>query len=539
MRLGVAVSGDGYRGSGWALGALLAIRDTGETGVRTSAVASVSGASLTNAALGRSHALSPATADDAEFRRVAGGITGWTGGLALAVAGLVALLVAGIVVALTGALGPWWTVGGTAVVAVAWAFVAARVCGDVVFGTASVWWALSLLGFAPWVAVQAAVDDDLHDALRIIIPIVAVAALGPVVGGRGRLVERAFQRFLGHGGRGASQGDLDRDVDHVFSTTELAGGTPLFVGRDFLLNDDLGTSAARALPLGRLVQWSSNTPVAFPARIALSGRFGWRGGVPGRRPMVLALVDGGIADGLADEWFLGLAGRRSALAAPDSPASRWEAPDVVVVVTAARALARSATRGFGLPVLGELPSLLRVNAVLAGAGGRRQRLTYAPGAPTGVLVDIAANPYASARAIVAGRELSPGVAAPDAVVERAQAALDALAATGDEAAWDRQVAESASLGAGMMPLDRVAMLDVVHHAYVLTRVQLFVLADVALPAGGLPTRAVLGARLFGTGAPPPAAPGAAPTEATTVAEIAAPDDELAPAPTEIEPAATT
>jgi hypothetical protein len=532
IRIGVAISGGGYRASAWGLGALEAIHDVEElarppvpateklvsdgTSPRPSTeppggtlleaattarhrlpevteVASVSGGSITNAWLGLGD-------DEARRAELARGIAGRPGAFP---AGLVTIAVA---LQLSWVLVPvvgngWARVAITAVVTcVAGVAVGSR-AGDPVFGGPVPWLYLAVLGlgvvglawswFLPWSA-----------GWRLLAFVCGLLLVSAAAAQRGMAIDLALRRVLRADGRTATMADLTPDVQRVICSAEMHAGHNLYLLRDVAYTYDLGVGRAPDLPVSTAVQCSANLPGAFPIRWLRAGRFSFTGGEVGQcapegatppRPGFLALSDGGVYDNMADQWHLGHAGRLRRLS--PEVADRWRAvhADILVVANASGAMAWQPRKRATLPLVGEVTGLMMVKDVLYDqtTSSRRRELVHRfdswlrhcdeePGALAGTLVHILTSPWSVPFAF----DREPW---PDDLRQRARAAKAALEALGiPHRQWTRIACDNAAVGTQLWPLGPDVTARLRHHAYVQTAVNLHVLHGVPLPTP-LPT----------------------------------------------------
>lgn len=524
-RIGVAISGGGYRASMWGLGALEAIRDVvalarlrapaagelvadgaaplppepaGDASLHTAItsghpipeiteVASVSGGSITNAWLGLAD-------DDARRADLARGVAGRPGAFP---AGLVTIAVA---LQLSWVLIPvvgngWARLAVAAVVAgVAGTAVGTR-AGDPVFGGPVLWLYITVLGlgvvglvwiwFLPW-----------SMGWRLLAFVGGLLVLGVVAGQRGMAMDLALRRVLRVDGRPATMADLTPDVQRVICTAEMHAGHSLYLLRDDAYTYDLGLGRAGHLPLSTAVQCSSNLPGAFPIRWLRATRFGFTGGeadpcasegAPAPRPAFLALSDGGVYDNMADQWHLGHAGRLRHL--PAEVTGRWRAThaDIVVAANASAGMAWKTRKRASLPWVGEVTGLLMVKDVMYDqtTSSRRRELVHRfdsslrhgdedPGALAGALVHILSSPWSVPLAF----DREPWA---DDLRQRARAAKAALEALDiPRPEWTRIACANAAVGTQLWPLGAEATARLRHHAYVQTAVNLHVLHGLPL-----------------------------------------------------------
>ncbi|HEU0130321.1 MAG TPA: hypothetical protein VFQ85_04940 [Mycobacteriales bacterium] len=468
-RIGVSISGGGYRASAWGLGVLWYLADAGLNGDVTM-VSSVSGGSLTNAHAGwlpTPYTAIPATEYDAAARAYAARLAGRLGvwGPMLAVTGVAAVAAyAGIVTDRV-----WLLLAGLVAGLLAGLYGAAR-CGDLLFDRWAVWlWIdglAALVGLGvwwrhrPWAVALVVLLVGLYLMLR-----------GPVAG---RCMGASLRSLLHRSDR--TLGGLNDTPLHVILATELHAGRQAAFARSFVYNYDAGLGAKPSLPVHTAVQASSNLPGAFPTRWLRTAGMNLTGGTATK---YLALTDGGVYDNMGDEWFTGfgqrmgswqrLAGDGPLKPVVDDVAAR--APDFLVV---ANASGRKGWRKVGLgavPLLGELVGLFQVKDVLYTVGTTVRRQwdveRFDAGRPDGTLVHIATSPYAWPQWLA-----QHGTPEQQARAAEAVAWLDTLGLT--PAQWQQRMDVAKSVGTQLWPLGQAALATVVNAAYAQTAVNLHV-----------------------------------------------------------------
>ena len=144
-KIGVALSGGGYRATAWGLGAILALSDLREAGSnddRLSTVASVSGGSVTNGfiAAGEPFNSSNSAGFDAEAARLVPRLSGRPGWFWLSLA-LVLVAAQGVWILdpLLGVTSLAHRLGLTAAVLIVAALLVGRRSGDLLFGHWGIW----------------------------------------------------------------------------------------------------------------------------------------------------------------------------------------------------------------------------------------------------------------------------------------------------------------------------------------------------------------------------------------------------------------
>ncbi len=430
VRTAVALSGGGHRATLWAIGVLLYLTDVGRH-ARVTSIASVSGGSLANAAIG--HAIDYRATSPAGLEPVAAAIARRAARGTVLVRPLTWLYLAAVAgwFVLFG-LGPWLTDWPLAVK------VALFVLGAIIWS-----WLLLLRG---WVA------------------------------------GRAFAATL-FGGRPTLE-ELNGGVDHVICATDLHAGEHVYFARDFVCAYRFGLGSPGRLPLHRAVQASAAFPPVFPVAWIATKRFAFRDGAEPRAARApLALTDGGVYDNMGDQWVGGLSERRRRWPAA-SPAFRDA--DELIVANASAGLGWGSTSLLRLPFLGELLALLRDKSVLYdnGTSLRRQALVgafdLAERTGTGLrgaLVHIPQSPFRTPDFYRRMPQQWPQRAA------RAEDAILALAGADEAAsreAWKEVARANAAVKTTLVGLGDDVAARLLHHAYVLAAVNLHVILDYPL-----------------------------------------------------------
>jgi hypothetical protein len=358
-RISVALSGGGHRAAAWGLGALyglLAMRDAEAAkdgsgiAIDFSAIASVSGGSITNGVIADELHRLGVDIDDvslAEFRRVTGPLlaTVSTTGLLPAkgrtrrylatlltlLTLVVAAVVATVVAVFTAARGtpgfawllPLWLGLGVLVgigLAIALRHAAALLAVLVVATAGALTW-----GF---------VGDRRGDAAWIVVVLLVVgtALLGLLLtvtaSRRGLVFERALDAAF-FGGRRLADVHAP-ETRHVFCATELQSGHQCFMAPEIVTEWNAGEGTPGELRLATAVRSSATLPLAFPPVDLALDRLGvclarpWRPrGDPAVPVRNLVLTDGGVYDNMADEWEYGYPERamQSAILSPAGAAN--------------------------------------------------------------------------------------------------------------------------------------------------------------------------------------------------------------------------
>lgn len=516
-RLGVAISGGGHRASLWGLGTLLYLVDSGMNADVT-VVSSVSGGSITNGVVG--HRVGFRSTHPAEFRReVQPLVTHITtdglffygsatnrylcSALALAAAAAAAwLLVVGIMVTqvmravldLIGlcACGPaqqaplWWPGIGVAAVFASLAVFARRYakawnrCVTLV-GVLGVG-----LGLAP--AVAAAAGTEWRLGLERWFPVMVAIALALTVLAlywferRSRVAEKALDSVHF---RGATLAELGMAGDlaathHVVCATEMQSGLHAYFSSRFIYGYAFGASTRTAdLPLARAVQASAALPGAFAARRIDTASLAFfdpaTGGAPPAAPSMV-LLDGGVYDNMAEQWFVGMTGRKARWTAPLAGGSTVgdlisEVDEVIVSNASAgwewRPLGGWAARASRMVT--EASLLGRTQEVMYNTIGKRRRAhlfdLWDAGDGAGTFVEVDQNP----RARVPGSDTFADL----------RRRLDALGLS--DAQWKAVVATSEGYPTVLRRISPEDARIILWHAYVNTAVALAVFLGRPIP----------------------------------------------------------
>lgn len=476
-RIGVALSGGGYRAGAWGLGVLLYLADAG-VHRRVVTASSVSGGSITNAVVG----LQPYGEMPPQelwhlsarlARRFAGNVTPF----------LILLLLhaAAWATAIIGAALHLPAVVGIALgAAVLLSLLAAPVCGDAIFASPIVWLFCDLLAASLGVLA--------FSAGRGWWWLGALLLLGVLLLLRGIVVGWALGRSLLRVADGrTSLSNLSSRIDHVLCACDLHGRHHVYFGRDFVYSFGLGIGARPSLPLRAAVQASANLPGAFPPRAMLARAFRFTGAR--YRSPLLALTDGGVYDNMADEWLLGFRERaqrfreraaripdpelQGALrAAADRLAQRD--PNFMVIANASGPLGFKFAWTTFLPLIGELLALFRVKSILYDNGNttRRRMIVdeFIDGDLTGILVHISTDPWLVVRDGRASRN--------PAVRGRAEAVAARLESTpGLDPVSTRTPANAAT---ALYPLRQGRIGNLLQRSYALACVQAHIWHDLPL-----------------------------------------------------------
>ncbi|HET7236614.1 MAG TPA: hypothetical protein VFK59_09300 [Actinomycetota bacterium] len=476
-RIGVAISGGGYRAAAWGLGALLYLADA-QLHRSVVTASSVSGGSLTNAGLALEGyaGMTPQGLWAYAARlspKLAGNVKAFLLVLALHLAAWVTAIVGG------GLHEP--ALAGIALGAsVVLSLLLAPICADATFASRIMWLYLDVLA-ASLVVFAFALGEGWWWLAALLLVAEVFQVRGVVVGwaiGRSLLRVSSFRARLS---------DLSADIDHVLCACDLHGRHHVYLGRDFVYSYGLGLGARPRLPLSAAVQASANLPGAFAPRPMLARPFRFTGAR--YHSPVLALTDGGVYDNMADEWLLGFKERAArfreradAIADPELRAQLQVAaqrlsgrdPNFVVVANASGPLGFKFAWTTFVPFLGEVAGLLRVKSILYDNGHttRRRMIVdeFIDGDLTGILVHISTDPWSVVDD--ARRTHDPRV------TERAERAAKRLLAT---AGLDPQTTKTpAGAGTVLYPLGRGKIGNLLQRSYAIACIQAHIWHDLPL-----------------------------------------------------------
>jgi hypothetical protein len=409
----ISLSGGGHRAALFGAGALLYLMDAGK-GAELSCVASVSGGSLTNAAVGLSSDLR--ITDAAAFREHLRPLiracstkgTVWSAPLTIGYLAFGVLVLA----------------------------IATYLCFPL-----SGWWPL-----LPWAA--------------------ALVVLGFWARQRGWVAERAFERSLF---RGRPLTAMHTQVDHVLCATDFQTAEPVYFSGRFLYSYRLGWGHPADLHVARAVQASASLPGAFHSRRLSSAPLGFQR--PNAVPRML-LTDGGVYDNMATEWPIRLEERLSAGGAPVPSPGTF---DELIVINASAAKGVLDRRALDVPLLGEFTELLAVKDVLYDQSTAVRRrlvdLRFRTGigprgrAIRGTIVQIDRSPTALPHSFANGT---------DAFAERARAALAAVAFRSDQE-WQADADADRAVKTQLSKIKPDVAARLMRHAYALTMANTHVL----------------------------------------------------------------
>jgi hypothetical protein len=437
----------------WSFGALLAMVDSG-TGPRVRTIASVSGGSFAHGVVAQDVELATAGADD--FERAVGPMT---------------RMIAHDGLFLWGPSTNRYSVAD-------FALMGTGSIGVLVGGTGLVWWR----GSTGWAVVA----------------VVAAAALAAGLWWaeqRGRKVADALGRlYFSRHGRRTRLGDLHAAVDHVFCATELQSGEFFYLRPSGLVSYAFGTAPPGDLELATVVQISACVPAGFPPHVLDTATMGFHRSWPAprvpARPDRAVLVDGGVYDNMAEEWFRASSSSgRSVLA---GTGSRTLVDEVVVVNASARDEWQP-YRDTWIPGLREWREVMRSqNVTYDAVGSERRRSDISEWTRSGVhqrgaLVHIAQSPVTVPRAFLSDAH-DEARGAEHGARDRAAAALDWLRAPPHADPWAELVESNLQVPTTLSKIGAEHAVDLLEHAYLLTAVNLHVLLGHPLPGAIRPDR---------------------------------------------------
>lgn len=421
-RIGVAISGGGHRAALFGLGALMYLVDASKNG-DVVAISSVSGGSLTNAFVGL----------NVDYRAVVGSQ------FEEQVRPLAHQL------GRKGTLFAWW---GT------WAylFVLAVSLGTL----AGLWW---IPGRWP---------------IRLGVFAVGLAAWAKLLQLRGWICGRAFAATLYRvNGRKARLSELGSTLDHVLCATEMHVGEHVYFSDRFVCSYELGWGTPGDLALHAAVQASADLPGAFPIRWMTTRRFGFQQGQ--RTSRVMALMDGGVYDNMADQWLQGVASRKQ----------RWKGladglrePEELIIINASAPLEWGKIKKSAVPLLGEITGLLRAKDVLYdnttslrrwGLVGRFDRGELEHRGLRGALVHIPRSPF----------DIPRDFAEQSFWLDRAERAKEVIAwfVDEDETAWIEIAKADCGVRTTLWGFGTQVSARLLRHAYMLAMANLHVILD--------------------------------------------------------------
>ena len=445
-RVGVAISGGGYRATVWGLGALMYLVDAGKAG-EVSSISSVSGGSVANGVV--AHETEFRTTDSERFRSSLGPVLRHMANDGLIFFGratnlyVYTVLVGAALTALAGAT----------------LLVAIVIAALDVFGVLSLSWSSALIGWSVFALVVLGVLTFL------------------LFRWRSRVVERAMRKaFFSRNGHGTRLTDLPKPSTtpgvplHVFCATELQQGQQLYATPEFVYTWAYGQGAPADMTLARAVQCSACLPGGFAPRFLKTAEHGFsKPNVPKR----MVLSDGGVYDNMADQWETGRSNR------PLADDGHFPPADDLIVVNSSAAATQEAKR---LRLLGaELFGLMRPINVMYDITTKLRRFElvqdWRAAAQTGTgqrgtLVHIPQSPFT-----VPQRLATEGTPEQQA---RAAAVMPKIPGTRED--WLRIAAEDTGVATTLGKLGVDTVTQLLYHSYVLAMVNCHVVLGYPLLA---------------------------------------------------------
>jgi hypothetical protein len=353
-----------------------------------------------------------------------------------------------------GTVFAWW---GT------WAYLAVLVLA--LGGAVGAWW----LAW-PWEA-------------RLPVFVLGFAIWAELLGLRGYIgglaLGATLYRVAGHSAR---LRELSPSIDHVVCATEMHVGEHVYFSGRFVCSYELGWGGPGELPLQAAVQASAALPGAFPIRWMRTVRFDFAQGR--RTARLMALMDGGVYDNMADQWLQGVSSRKD----------RWpgladglKEPEELVIVNSSAPLRWGAIRKSGVPLLTELTGVLRAKDVLYdnttslrryGLVGRFDRAELEGRGLRGALVHIPQSPFKIPRSFENSTTWPTRAS-------RAAAVLSALASE-DEHGWEAIAEANCGVKTTLWGFGTEVSARLLHHAYLLGMANLHVI--LGYPLLPLPAR---------------------------------------------------
>jgi hypothetical protein len=239
---------------------------------------------------------------------------------------------------------------------------------------------------------------DLQWVFRLLVIVLALLVWAKLAEQRGRICGLAFAKTLYLvQGRPARLRDIHARVDHVLCATDLHAGEHVYFSGRFVCSYQFGWGQPAELPLHTAVQCSAALPGVFPVRWLRTGPHGFTKG--NQADTVMALVDGGVYDNMADQWGSDITERKTRWG---ELAAGLQEPEELVVVNASGGMGWAGVGSLRLPLLGEILSLLRDKDVLydnstslrrKGLVGRFDRAELQGKGLRGALVHIPQSPF--------------------------------------------------------------------------------------------------------------------------------------------------
>jgi len=339
-----------------------------------------------------------------------------------------------------------------------------------------------LAGIGPWLL-------PIRQTRRVLAFVVGLLIVGYVASLRGHVAGAAFADALfAPNGKPTLLKDLrkrsgeDERTDHVVCATDLHAGENVYFSPYFVCSYRFGWGHPGDLPLHVAVQASCGLPPAFAPRWLRTAQLEFSDPHPSTSATShMVLVDGGVYNNMADQWFLGMKGRRKRFLETET-AGHWEPHpkaeqrepflqpvDEIIVVNASAGLGwEKVPFWLRLPFVGEVLALIRDSSVLYDNGNsvRRELLfdAFKSGRLRGAMVHIARDPFHTPESYAHGKD------------ELAERANEVLALLEPERTRLKQVASrsvAAKTTLSRMGTDLAA--DIVEHGYLLALANLHTL----------------------------------------------------------------
>jgi hypothetical protein len=442
--------------------------DGAQPSVALTAISSVSGGSITNTWLGLdAPADGPLTSTDLDtaarqlIPELVGRPAWWRAAL--------------IILLLIPAVCPWFlrdqvpNDGARFLVCTVAAIVTATVVGvhsgDLLFGWWGAWLYLGILVAAfvgtVWIwFLPAGTASRLGWSLVALFGTALIALFRPLI--VQAALNRRFTRL--NGGSTPRAVDLGTGTSHIICITELAGKNMLYAGSDLVYSSNFGIAEEAPLTAAAATQASANFPGGFPIRWLRSSRLNLRlPAAEGGAPRLLPLTDGGAYDNMGSQWFVNLESRRGYINErwpSPHPRRALTSPDLLCIANAS-ALSKVSRPWTGLiPLVGEVAGLLQVKTVL-------YEQTTAPRRTA--LIRRFADPDDSLKGVMSHIASSP-VKQLERFGDTEMMAV--LVGNDPDIDWARRAEDNTKVRTALWPLGQI-IVDLVHHAYVLTAVQFY------------------------------------------------------------------
>lgn len=411
--IAITLSGGGSRAALFSLGALWCVVDL-HLNEDVDAILSVSGSSITNAAVGRQRNFGEISSD--EYASLAGSL-----GYRLANKGAqfdenetlrVYLVHAAVVAGLIAAV------------------LTVRNIDSVLLGDERFW--PRTLGM-----------------IAVLIVVSGVVAIVTTMLDRRRIQRATLAKILGDH-RGNMPNDLQPGrTAHIIVATDLVSGKQVYFAREFIFSPAYGWANPEDIGLADAVYASSAFPVAFPAIAMNSDRLKFSNGRLAA-PGWVHLVDGGIANNLGTDWFESIRSEGKRLWRYGSSGSAESQYSTALVINASRN--PSATpRGRGIF---RIAKILYENTILPRVSSIRSGMSLLAGRT--IIVDISESPLE-----LAGRMASiHGERG-----RRAHQVEETLMREGREY-WMKLVSEVSTISTSFKPVGTATAAQLAHLGYV-------------------------------------------------------------------------